>query len=233
MLTNFSPTFSLENFEGPLELLLYLIQKEELDICEITINQLTAQLMQTVEASGEVETSSETLSLAATLLLWKSQKLIPGEKLPEETEEDPRLEIIKSLIEYCRLKDAAKVLTVKEEEQKAHFPRATSPFCKELGSGLEEVGITDLKNLLSLMLQRSLKHPDHIIQEEEWKVSDKIEFLRELLQAQEKVCFETLFGEITSRIELVVTFLALLEMMKQHETHVVKENEKLYIRLLT
>jgi segregation and condensation protein A len=223
------PTFALDNFEGPLELLLYLIQKEEIDICAVAIKKLTQQFMDDLEKRPEVEISSETLSLAATLLLLKSQKLLPQEENQTEIDEDPRIEMIQNLIEYCRFKETAKMLSSKEEEEKAYFPRQALPVRKEVGSGLEEVGIENLKALLQEMLKRSQDNFKQIIQEEEWQISDKLAWLQHLLSNQKSVLFASIFSNTKSRIELIVLFLALLEMMKHQEAQVVRENESLYI----
>src|SRR5262245_30863564 len=185
--------------------------------------------MHALEATPEVETSSETLALTATLLLLKSQKLIPQEKIDSGIEEDSRIEMIQSLIEYCQLKEAAKTLLLREEEQKAHFPRATPPFQKELCSGLEDIGIENLKNLLFNVLKRSSHDLQQVIKEEEWQVSHKLAWLREILNAQKKILFSHHFSTNKSRIELIVLFLALLEMMKHQEVSVVKENGDIYI----
>lgn len=222
-----SPHFSLENFEGPLELLLYLIQKDEMDVCEVAIKTLTEQFMEVLEAEPEVDTSSEVLALTATLLLMKSQRLIPQEEGEAfEEEEDPRVEIIQNLIEYCRFKEVAKTLSLKEEQQQAHFPRATSLFRKELGTGLEKVDIEDLKVLLMDVIARSDQNPKQVIKDEEWHISHKIDWFRNM---PAKLPFFSIFSEEKCRQELIVFFLALLELMKLQELVVVKEEEKIYI----
>ncbi len=222
-----SLSFSLENFEGPLELLLYLIQKDEVDICEVAIKQLTEQFIEVLNTEPELDTSSEVLALTATLLLMKSQKLVPHDEIRSvEEEEDPVVEIIKNWIEYCRFKEAAKALSLKEEEQKAHFPRATAPFRKELGAGLEEVDIGDLKTLLFDVMARADRSPQHVITDEEWHISHKIEWFRHM---QDKISFCVVFSEEKSRKELIVLFLALLELMKLQELRIVRETETIYI----
>src|SRR5262249_52242211 len=149
--------------------------------------------------------SSETLALAATLLLAKSQKLLPKECVGDEAlEDDPRMEMIQSLIEYCRVKEAAKTLAFKEEEQKAHFLRATFPLRKELGSGLEEVSIDGLKSILLDLLERTSDNPKTIIREEEWQISDKMIWFKQMLRYQEKMAFNDAFSQGKSRKELVV-----------------------------
>lgn len=223
-----SPTFSLENFEGTLELLLYLIQKEEVDVCAISIQELTQQLMQSLEQSG-VETSAELMGLAATLLLMKSQKLLPAQDVENgEVEEDPRVEMIEKLIEYCRFRDAASSLLSREQEQKAYFPRAAPLYKKELSTGLEEVGLDDLKQVMQDLLKRSKKQT-RTIQAEEWQVAPKISWFQERLKAHTRLPFSEVFSEKKYRGELIVLFLALLELMKLQELKIVRENNLMYI----
>lgn len=225
-----SPTFSLENFEGTLELLLYLIQKEEVDVCSITIQELTKQVFQTLEESG-VEVGAELMGLAATLLLIKSQKLLPAQEDEDgELPEDPRVEMIEKLIEYCRFRDAAATLVSREQEQKAFFSRAAPLFRKELSPGLEEVGLNDLKLVMLDLLKRSEKKT-RTIQDEEWQVAPKITWLRQEIEKRKRIPFAEVFIEDKCRGELVVSFLALLEMMKLQELRIVRENNLMYIAL--
>lgn len=224
------PPFTLENFEGPLELLYYLIQKEEIDPCGIVIKQLTSQLIQALKTSPEVDVSSEMLYLTASLLLIKSHKLLPhATESLEEVEDDPRLEMIQSLIEYCRFKEMAKALTVKEEEQKAYFPRPPSSFKREWGPGLDDVDKEELKNLLEQVLKKAAKLPEKMIQEEPWQVADKVVWLQYLLRSHFQLPFEAIFSSTMGRQELIVSFLALLELMKHQHLKVVREKEELYI----
>jgi len=223
-----SPSFSLDNFEGSLELLLYLIQKEEVDVCDVAIQELTKQLMQSLEDSA-VETNAELMGLAATLLLMKSQKLLPDEEVEGEgLEEDPRVEMIEKLIEYCRFRDAASTLLSREQEQKAYFPRAAPLFRKELGPGLEEVKLDHLKQVILDVIQRAEKKP-RFIQDEEWQVAPKISWFQNELKSRKKIPFDEVFSEEKCRGELIVSFLALLEMMKLQELLIVRENNFLYI----
>ncbi len=225
---NQTPSFSLENFEGSLELLLYLIQKEEVDVCSVAIQELTQQLMAALQQSG-VETNAELMGLAATLLLIKSQKLLPNEAIETiEPQEDPRIEMIEKLIEYCRFRDAATTLLAREQEQKAHFPRAAPAFRKEKGPGLEEVELNDLKAVLLDVMRRAEKKT-HLIQDEPWHVAPKIAWFQEALKSRASLPFDEVFSDTKCRGELIVSFLALLEMMKLQKLMVVRENNFLYI----
>lgn len=226
------PPFKLENFEGPLELLYFLIQKEEIDPCGVVIQQLTSQLIHILNQSVEVEASSEMLHLTASLLLIKSQKLLPHEAKPlEEQAEDPRLEMIQSLIEYCRFKDMAKALSEKEELQKAYFPRPLSPFKKELGTGLDDIDQEGLKRLLQKVLKKATEaqRAQTVIHEEKWHIADKMLLLQAIVQTDGFIHLETLFASFSSREELIVSFLALLELMKHQQLKIVTENGHLYI----
>lgn len=225
-----SLSYSLENFEGPLELLLYLIQKDEMDICSITLKKLTAQFLHHLEKQNEIDASSETLGIASTLLLIKSHKLIPSNETLDSDEFD-RLKLIEQLLQYTHLREAAKRLSDREEEQKLFFPRPPLPFEKkqEPGVGLEEVRIEDLKKLLQEMILRSHKDPQKIVHQDAWQVGPKLAWLRTAVAGQSKLSFPLIFSEDKCRAEWIVLFLALLELMKLGELKVVREEENLYI----
>lgn len=226
---NNSPSFSLDNFEGTLELLFYLIQKEEIDVLDVTLQELTKQLIQLLENTA-IETTAEQMGIASTLLLLKSQKLLPNQEAEEnEIIEDLRGELIKKLIEYSQFRDTAKTLLSREEQQKAYFPRGTSPqFRKELGTGLEEVDLKQLKTILTHLIKRAEKKTQ-LIQKEEWEVAPKIVWLKEELARKRQLPFEEIFSENKCRDELIVSFLALLELMKLQELKIVKEGDLMYI----
>ncbi len=222
------PLFSLDNFEGPLELLLCLIQKEELDICTIMIKHLTLQMRDGLEQIN-IDASSEMLTLAATLLLLKSQRLLPQQTHGTEATETLRIETIQNLIEYSRIKEAALTLKLKEEEQKSFFPRAPTLLRREMGSGLEEISLETLKQLMLGVLERSRSEPQKTIHAEKWDVAGKILWLRHTLKEQKKMLFLNLFSSERARGELIVLFLALLELMKHQELKVVRESDLVYI----
>ncbi len=222
---NKTNNFSLTNFEGPLELLLYLTQKEEVDICDIAMKEITAQFF---DRLSSVDGGAEFLSIASTLLLMKSRKLLPNEEKIDE-DIDPRFEIIHKLLEYCRFKEVAKELSSLEQERKSLFSRDISPPSKERGDGLEEVQLQDLTQLLHSVLEQAAKRPKGIIQDEEWQIGPKIEWLKAKLESGEKIAFEAVFDPEKSKQELIVSFLALLELMKLQKACVIKENEKIYI----
>lgn len=209
----------MENFKGPLDLLLFLIQKEELDITDVELSLLTTQFAEKID-EAEIDLGSEWLVLTATLLLIKSQKLIPGEEIPEE--ELPRVAVFQKLLEYCQIKEAASALANQEDKQRLFFSRGGSEKPERTTSGLEEVAIEDLTALLRDLLARAPKMGT--IEKEQWEVSPKIEWLRSQINLN-RLAFTSLFHSEMCRGELIVTFLALLELMKLGEVRVIKEEE--------
>ena len=196
-----------------------MIQKEEVDITEVELVRLTEQFTKKIEET-EIDRGASWLALTATLLLLKSQKLIPGEEIDEE--ELPRIEVFQKLLEYCQIKEAAKALEMQEEKQRLFFSRGRNEKPKRSASGLEEVGLEELTSLMQEVLARAPKVES--IEKEEWEVAPKIEWLRQI----NRIAFRDLFGEGMCRGELVVTFLALLELMKLEEVRVMR-GEEVYV----
>jgi segregation and condensation protein A len=211
-----------EVFEGPLDLLLYLIKKEEVDIYEVNLTRLATQFIEHIETMRllDLEVAGEFLVMAATLMYIKSRELLPIDQQVqvegEEEGEDPRWELIRQLVEYKKFKDAAAQLAVLEERQENVFPRipAEPEFATE-APGRNEASIFDLVNAVSSVLQRFNKRPEQRdIFEDKWSVSEKIELLMRTISEQPRMKFSDLFAGVTSRSEVVVTFLALLELIR-------------------
>jgi segregation and condensation protein A len=211
-----------EVFEGPLDLLLYLIKKEEVDIYEVNLTRLATQFIEYIETLRllDLEVAGEFLVMAATLMYIKSRELLPVEQqAPVEGEdegEDPRWELIRQLVEYKKFKDAAAQLQVLEARQEDVFPRTPGKleFADESPTRAE-ASIFDLVNAVNAVLQRFAKREDlRDIFEDKWTVSEKIEHLMRVLSERGSVRFSELFEGVTSRFEVVVTFLALLELIR-------------------
>lgn len=228
-------TFSLDIFEGPLAFLLHLIQKSEISIHDVPISEITKQYSERIREwlSLSVDNGAEFISTTTLLLLMKSKKLLPQHNVFEEEEEDldPNFEIIHQLLEYCHFKEAAKDLAVREEKQSAYFQRGVHslPEAKKQ-LGIEHLSMEDLAALFEKALQKAGSQ-NKKISEEEWRVSDKISYLRSSLKAHAKVPFSQLFSEKQSKPELIVNFLAMLELMKIGECFVAKEelSDQVYI----
>ncbi len=218
------PSFSLDQFEGPLDLLIYLIQKQEVNVCDLALKKVAQQFPQ----EDGIDVCAEVLALAATLLLMKSQKLIPGEEIEMDEAISDRMEMLQQLIEYSRLKEAAKSLSIREEGQKVFFPRQAPPMETSRSLGLEEVSLDDLTARLQEVMARAAKQKK-MVEDDQWHVAPKIEWLRELIASGELIAFEEIFSEKRCREELTVIFLALLELMKEGAIQVSKQEDQVVI----
>jgi segregation and condensation protein A len=227
---------SLEVFEGPLDLLLYLIKKDEVDIYDISIERITKQYLAYIEAFEvlNIEIAGEFVVMAANLLYIKSRTLLPkDQQMPDEDveEDDPRWELIRQLIEYKKFKEAALFLRDQEELQSMLFsrPEAHSEKLLEPQQGqllLNEVSIFDLINAFQKALTRlSTKEPSGEIYEEKFTVADRMQHLVRILDQGVSIKFEELFSSSATRAELVVTFLAVLELIRMRQLSVRQEEQ--------
>jgi segregation and condensation protein A len=213
-----------EVFEGPLDLLLYLIKKEEVDIYEINLTLLATQFIEHIETMRmlDLEIAGEFLVMAATLMYIKSRELLPVDQQAvvegEEDGEDPRWELIRQLVEYKKFKDAAAQLQALEARQEDIFPRVPGKLefdSPALPIARAEVSIFDLVNAVNTVLKRFNQREDlRDIFEDKWTVSEKIEHLMRAIRDRPPMKFSELFEGVTSRSEVVVTFLALLELIR-------------------
>lgn len=212
---------ALDIFEGPLDLLLYLIRREEVDICDIPIVKITDQYLQYLDLMRmlDLDIASEFLVMAATLLHIKSRMLLPPEERPVEEQmdegEDPRMALVRQLLEYKKFKETAGYLSEREMEQQAVFARyVDKTFLPEpTDSPLTEVSIFDLISAFSDVLKRVTGEPREIA-EEVYTVTDKIAAIMELLAVRPALRFSELFKDVLVRAEVVATFLALLELIR-------------------
>jgi len=212
-----------EVFEGPLDLLLYLIKKEEVDIYEVNLTRLATQFIEYIDLMRQfdLEIAGEFLVMASTLMYIKSRELLPVEQQVqvegEDEGEDPRWELIRQLVEYKKFKDAAARLQVLEGEQENIFPRlpAKLEFENVAPPPKPDVSIFDLLNAVSGVLQRfnQREHPGEIF-EDKWTVSEKIEFVLRRITERGRVRFTELFEAAANRSEVICTFLALLELIR-------------------
>lgn len=212
-----------EVFEGPLDLLLYLIKKEEVDIYSVNLTKLATQFIEYIEMMREfdLEIAGEFLVMASTLMYIKSRELLPVDQQVEvegeEEDEDPRWELIRQLVEYKKFKDAAAQLQTLEAHQEGVYPRLPikPQFEDEQPAPRPDVSIFDLLSAVNNVLKRFEKRDStREIYEDKWTVSEKIEYIVRIVLARRAVKFSELFAEATSRSEIVCTFLALLELIR-------------------
>jgi len=223
--------FTLSNFEGPLDLLWHLINRQEIDIYEISIHEITEQYLHRIKniKDIDIDRGAEFIGLAAALVCYKSKTLLPKhEQQVEETvdeEQDPRFEIIHQLIDYCRFKQAAKELTDREMQQNAFYSRGIEASEAKKNLGIAHLSLDDLAGMFREILAKASPHKG-IIHEEEWRVGDKIKLFRLLFRTQSMLRFSEVFNAEQCREELIVTFLALLEIMKIGEARVIFDPEQ-------
>jgi segregation and condensation protein A len=221
----------LEIFEGPLDLLLYLIKRDEIDIYDISIERITGQYLEYIAAFKElnIDIAGEFIVMAANLIYLKSRSLLPADQQPPEEdseEDDPRWDLIRQLIEYKKFKEAGAQLQLRELEQERIFARdggALAPADGPLRLG--EVGIFQLINAFQNVIKRAEAREDvGEILSERFSVSDKIDLILKRLDSAAPLRFSDLFGDITSRVEIVVTFLALLELVRLKQIRAIQKN---------
>jgi len=221
---------TLEVFEGPLDLLLYLVKKDEVNIYDISIEQITTQYLEYLNSFRmlDLEIAGEFVVMAANLIYIKSRSLLPVSQQPpeEEAEEaDPRWDLIRQLIEYKKFKDAALHLHQRELWQEAMFPRLPDKPVEYDVLLQTEVGIFDLINAFQRVLKKleSKREDLREIFEENYTVSDKIDHLLRAVQPDKPGFFSELFASAASRTEIVVTFLALLELIRLKQFRVTQK----------
>jgi segregation and condensation protein A len=228
--------FILDHFEGSLDFLICLIQKEEIDIKKVTIQELLIQFnLYKAESKNPLDQGADFIGSIAYLLWLKSKRLLPQQELEVEDPhllEDPRFEIIHHLADYCKFKAAAQGLSTLQEQQQGCYFRGVEPPELRKPLGIDHVSLEDLAHLFQQMLSRRSQEIGHI-QEENWRVSDKISLIRKLIQTEEKCAFVSLFSNSQSRVEMIVIFLAILELIKIGDLGIGKESESATIVLFS
>jgi segregation and condensation protein A len=218
----------LEVFEGPLDLLLYLIKKNELDICDIPIASITEQYLEYLDLMRmlDLNIAGEFLVMAATLIHIKSKMLLPPEEieiLPVE-EEDPREELVRRLLEYKKFKEVAGVLQDLEVQRKKMFTRTSAV---DLGPNetFFEASLFDLISALTRVLKNVPKDFFQEIVKDEFTVEQKVHDLLRMMVKTPVLYVSELFKNAKNKIEIIATFLAILELIRLKEIIVV-QNEK-------
>jgi len=215
----------LDIFEGPLDLLLYLVKKDHLNIYDIPIAKVTEQYLQYINFMQLLDLNNigEFLVMAATLMQIKSKMLLPVEELAvEEQEEDPRAELVKRLLEYEKFKQIAENLRQRETDQQEVFKRPKTDLPKdEVKVEKEEVyfeaSIFDLINAFSRALKDIPREVFYEVIKDQYTVEQKVHDLLHLLLIETQVRLSGMFAKAKDKLEIVVTFLAILELAKMKE----------------
>ena len=214
-----------EVFEGPMDLLLYLVKKEEVDIYEVNLTKIAREFIEYVDLMREfdIEIAGEFLVMASTLVYIKSKELLPVDQQVQAEDddegEDPRWELIRKLVEYKKFKDAADKLETLEHRQEDVYPRLPAKQAFEMPEDRGprvEVSIFDLINAVNDVIKRvEERNADGgEIYDEQFTVAEKITGIRERILAGQSFSFAELFVEAASRGEVVATFLAMLELIR-------------------
>ncbi len=205
----------LEQFEGPLDLLLYLIKKQEIDIYDIPVSVITEQYLAYIGVLEflNLELAGEFLVMAATLMRIKARMLLPRETADEEEMEDPRRDLVQQLLEYQKFKQAASEFEAMEFQRNMVFPR---PELEWEGAELPDemdYNLFDLITALKHVLDRAEERPMEI-DVDEVSIEEKMDYLCERIAPGQRVPFADLFEEGADALEIIVTFLALLELLR-------------------
>jgi len=220
----------LDIFEGPLDLLLYLIKKNDLDISDIPIVEVTEQYMQYIEMMKilDLDVVGDFLVMAATLMQIKSKMLLPPDPTEEEEEIDPRDELTRRLHEYKKFKEIAGALKDRELERQDLFSRVVDEEERQrLKLDAREVSfdanLFDLINALSEALKKVPEEILHEIIKEEFTIEQKIHDILHGLLEKSSIMLTDLFAEAKSKVEVIVSFLAILELIRLKEIKAVQK----------
>lgn len=235
-----SISVKLEAFDGPLDLLLHLIEKNKIDIFDIPIVEITNQYMEIIAQmqTKDMDIMSDFLLMAATLLKIKSKMLLPAEKAEEGEEEDPRAELVERLLEYKTYKYASYELKdLQLDASKQLFKKPSIP--EEIANYKEEIDVSELLGDLTLARLQTIFHSvmkkqiDKIdpirskfgkIEKEKISLGDRMQYISEYAKEHKKFNFRMLLEEQTSKTMVIVSFLGILELMKVGVLKIVQEN---------
>jgi segregation and condensation protein A len=212
----------LQIFEGPLDLLLYLVKKDHLNIYDIPIAQITDQYLAYLELMKllDLNIAGEFLVMAATLMQIKSKMLLPAEVEPQEEEVDPRAELVRRLLEYEKFKEIAEDLRQRESTQQEVFKRpkaqdsASTPQDKEV---YFEASIFDLITAFTKALKEVPKEVFYEVIKDEFTIEEKVHQILHLLLEKPMITLSELFISAKNKIEIIVIFLAILELIRMKE----------------
>ena len=216
-----APQITLPLFEGPLDLLLYLIRRDKIDVHDIPIAPITRRYMEYLDLMRELnlDVAGEFLVMAATLIHIKSKLLVPIEPTEAPGDEevvDPREELVRRLLEFQRYKDAAGVLHQQAQIRAAQWTRPDTviPAFDDAGEEMLEAGLYDLISAFKELLDRRKALLAHEVESEGPPVEQRMEELLAMIREGESLEFLALFASLETKAEMIVTFLALLELVR-------------------
>lgn len=227
-----SPRLELDLYTGPLELLTSLVQRKEIAAAALEIRKILIQILEHLTKEEMMNQGAESIEHAGLLLLLKSRALLPQ---TEEVDEESVIskfnaEILDHLLHYCLYREKAEQLSLFEERGQESFTRPELPIeAPARPLGIEHLSLEQFSALFQQILRRAEANRE-VIQDEEWTVRDKILSLRTTLRKGEMMPLSFALNEQMGKLELIVTFLAILEMMKLGELEIIKKDEQIFLR---
>ncbi|MBI5169959.1 MAG: segregation/condensation protein A [Candidatus Eisenbacteria bacterium] len=222
-----SVNIKLERFEGPLDLLLHLIKRDEIDIHDIPIAHITGQYLEYIELMRQLDldVAGEFLVMAATLMRIKAKMLLPVPKSDEEEDEaDPRDELVQRLIEYRLYKEASETLKTQEAVRRSIFERGMVPTEDDAGPlPLAPATLFDLIDALNRVMARKPERVVYEVRTELYDIEDKMSLIYRTVCEGGRLHFSSLMSQARARMEIVVSFMALLELVKLGQVVVVQD----------
>ncbi len=215
----------LQNFEGPLDLLLFFIKRDELDIYDIPISYITEQFLEYIRFLEELDLSiaSEFIYMASTLMSIKARMMLPEPETDDDDdpEQDPRFELVQALLEYKRYKEVGEEMTVLDKKARNSYVRGnTEPDQveqKHKGEALREVNMLDIMAAFKNVMKSVVDIQYHDVHRMETDVETQSDYVLSHLQKHGKSSFQQICAGLESRIYLIVTFLAILELIKERQ----------------
>jgi segregation and condensation protein A len=216
----------LKNFEGPLDLLLFFIKRDELDIYDIPISYITEQFLEYIHLLEELDldVASEFILMASTLMSIKAKMMLPREEdeFEEMDESDPRYELVQKLLEYKRYKEMAEKMSDLDDETRKRYmrgyPDADEVDKQASGEALKDVTLFDLISAFqNVLMEIKKQNVVHHVEKFHFTIEQQSEFVLNQLQSKGKTAFSALCSNFKTKEELVVTFLAVLEMIKEQQ----------------
>jgi len=213
----------LNNFEGPIDLLLYFIRRDELDIYDIPISEITREFVRTVEEwkKMHLHVAGDFIVMASTLMRIKAKLLLPRPELDDEGEIiDPRTELIQQLVEYKRFKNAAELLGDLSSERELNFPRQIEPSLEEDIQDFEEniiinASLYDLAKVFKNAIDNMPVVSQFELSREPVKLEEQKEFILKHFDGDGRLKFSIILSKLDTRMKIVVTFLAILDMVRE------------------
>jgi len=224
----------LKNFEGPLDLLLFFIRRDELDIYDIPISHITNEFLEYIHLMEvlDLDVASEFIYMASLLMSIKARMMLPREESQEEEfdEADPRYELVQRLLEYKRYKEMGEKMSVLDEEARQYYTRAyfdeDQVEKKASGEALKDVTLFELmaafRQVLVGIRQSKVYHK---VEKVAYTVEDQAQYVLDKLQQSGRLSFANICHPFTNKLVIVVTFLAVLEMIKEQQIHLFLEDD--------